>query len=59
MGRPPLPRDELRQHRVVVHLTDAERDTLAALAEEQDTDLGAMARDILANALKRARTQGS
>ena len=56
MGRPPLPRDELRRHRVVVHLTDAERDTLAALSQERDSDLGAVARDILANALKRART---
>ncbi len=55
MGRPPLPREELRRHRVVVHLTDTEQDTLRALAEERDADLGAIAREILANALKRAR----
>lgn len=56
MGRPPLPKDELRRHRVVVHLTDAERDTLEVLAESQDADLGAVARDILSRALMRART---
>ncbi len=57
MGRPPLPRDELRRHRVVVHLTDVERDTLAALAQERDSDLGAMARELLGVALKRALTR--
>ena len=54
MGRPRLPRDELRRHRVVVHLTDAERDALAALAGDV-ADLGAVARDLLAGALQRGR----
>ena len=56
LGRPRLPRDELRRHRVVVHLTDEERDALAALAGN-DADLGAVARELLMSALRRARTR--
>ena len=55
MGRPPLPKDELRQHRIVVHLTDAERQALEAMAEEQGADAGALARELLARALRRRR----
>ncbi len=57
-GRPPLPPEEVRRHRVVVHLTDAEHGELTALAERQDADLGAMAREILATALRRTRKGG-
>ncbi len=55
MGRPLLPRDELRKHRVVVHLTDEEMQRLTTVANERDADLGAAARKLLSDALKRAR----
>ena len=55
LGRPPLPQEELREHRVVVHLTAEEVRKLATVADQRDMDLGAVAREILTNALKRVR----
>ena len=55
LGRPLLPRDELRKHRVVVHLTDEEMQRLTAVANEHDADLGAAARKLLSDALKHRR----
>ena len=55
LGRPLLPRDELRKHRVVVHLTVEEMRRLTAVAKESDVNLGAAAREILSDALKRTR----
>ena len=55
LGRPPLPQEELREHRVVVHRTAEEVRKLATVAGKRDMDLGAAAREILADALKRVR----
>ena len=55
LGRPLLPREELRKYRVVVHLTDEEMRRLTAVAEKRDVDLGAAAREILSDALDRTR----
>ncbi len=55
LGRPLLPREELRKHRIVVHLTAEEMRRLTAVANERDTDLGAAARELLSDALKRTR----
>ena len=55
LGRPRLSRDELRRHRVVVHLTDGEMQALDALANSQGADLGAVARELLVKALDRNR----
>ena len=55
MGRPLLPREELRKHRVVVHLTAEEMRRLTAVANKRDADLGAAARELLSDALKRTR----
>ena len=55
IGRPLLPKRELRKHRVTVHLTDSELAKLRELAAEHDADLGAAARVMLVDGLKRRR----
>ncbi len=54
-GRPPLPVEDRRQHRITVFLRDAELAALETLAAKRDADLGAVARELLVAALRRAR----
>ena len=56
-GRPPLPADEKRSNRVVVHLTHEERKHLIAFAELLEVDIGAAARTLVVECLKRERRQ--
>ena len=55
MGRPTIPREELRRNRVMVTLTDAEFEKLQRLAGEKDQALGTAIRDVLVRALKRRK----
>jgi len=51
IGRPRLPKGELRQYRLTVFLTDAEHRKLRSLAA--GTKLGERARELLVAALER------
>jgi plasmid stability protein len=53
MGRPPKADDEVRGHRVVAHLTAGEHEELERRAAKQGVSIGAIAREILARALRR------
>lgn len=49
MGRPPLPRTEVRSNRVVTFVTDREMTALTQGAEEAGMSLSAFVHAILAN----------
>ncbi len=55
MGRPTIPREELRRNRVMVTLTDAEFEMLRRLADEKSQALGTAIRDVLVRSLKRRK----
>lgn len=49
MGRPPLPRDQVRSNRVVALVTDREMEELMRGAERSRMSLSAYIRQILVN----------
>jgi len=53
MGRPPLSEDAKRSERLTVHLTVGELEELERRAEKRGVRVGAIAREILARALRR------
>jgi Ribbon-helix-helix protein, copG family. len=53
MGRPPLPEEERRTERVMVHLTTAEHEELERRAAKRGVRVGEVAREILERALRR------
>lgn len=53
MGRPPLSEDVKRSERITVHLTTAELEELERRAQRRGVRVGAIAREILARALRR------
>ncbi len=55
MGRPPLPRSQLRRNRLMIHLTDGEMKRLVQLAQRRDIEVEALAREILVAAIGRRR----
>jgi hypothetical protein len=52
MGRPPKSVEEVRSHRVVSHLTAAEREELERRAVKRGVQVGEIAREILARVLR-------
>ena len=52
-GRPPLPDDELRRHRLAVFLTEGEWRKLTELAGKLNSDIGAAARTLVVDGLRR------
>ena len=55
MGRPSLPKDQVRTERVVAHLRRADLTVLERLARERGTQIGQVVREILERALAQRR----
>lgn len=51
LGRPPKPEDEVRNHRVVSFITEAERQKLKDLEDQSGKSLSAVVHDLLAQKL--------
>ena len=55
VGRPPLSQSEKREKRVTVHLTQGDWKHLVAFAELLEVEIGAAARTLVVEGLKRER----
>ena len=55
-GRPEIPEGERRRNRVVVMVTDRERDRLTKLADKAKVPVGTLAYQLIAEGLRRKRS---
>jgi hypothetical protein len=57
MGRPPRDPETVRRHRVTTTFTDAELESLTALAESRGVPVGTVMHELVVRALKRKRSK--
>ena len=56
-GRPPVPPDQARSHRVVTFVTDSELFQLQSMSNEMDTTLSATIHRLLTESLREQRVE--
>ena len=52
MGRPAMPVDEVRSHRIVTFMTEGEYEALQTIADESDSSLSIVVHRVLADYLR-------